>query len=68
MSGVEACLHRFFDDVLNRRDRTAAGELLAQSFTDHDPVLAGDADAAGLLAASTHCTRPCRTAATSRCS
>ena len=35
-SQTEALLHRFFDEVLNARDRSAAAELAAPSFTDHD--------------------------------
>lgn len=47
----EALLQRFFDEVLNGRDREAAKALLAPAFTDHDPLPAQSQGAEGLLAA-----------------
>lgn len=48
---TEALLRRFFDEVLNGRDRSAAEELVAGSFTDHDPMPMQEGGRDGLLAA-----------------
>jgi predicted ester cyclase len=47
----EALLRRFFERVLNGRDRAAAEELLAHGFTDHDPMPAQAPGIEGLLGA-----------------
>lgn len=46
---TEALLHRFFDEVLNRRDRSAAEDLVAASFTDHDAAPGQAGGIEGLL-------------------
>ena len=53
MSGAEdngKLLHRFFDEVLNRRDLAAAKQLVAPSFADHDAMPGQRGGLDGLLA------------------